>query len=86
MRVDDLLNLPELALQVRVRGRVDRPIRWVHTIEIKAPGRSCAAARSSRSRGSATPWRSSRGASTMHWTAESPTSASASPEPRRSCA
>ncbi|TDD36740.1 helix-turn-helix domain-containing protein [Saccharopolyspora elongata] len=39
MLVEDLLNRPELALQVRVRGRVDRPIRWVHTIEIKAPGR-----------------------------------------------
>ncbi|WP_010306056.1 PucR family transcriptional regulator ligand-binding domain-containing protein [Saccharopolyspora spinosa] len=39
MLVEDLLNLPGLALQVRVRGRVDRPIRWVHTIEIKAPGR-----------------------------------------------
>ncbi|MGP4018254.1 PucR family transcriptional regulator [Saccharopolyspora sp. 5N708] len=39
MLVEDLLNRPELALQVRVRGRVDRPIRWVHTIEIQAPGR-----------------------------------------------
>ncbi|MCI2419179.1 PucR family transcriptional regulator ligand-binding domain-containing protein [Saccharopolyspora sp. K220] len=39
MLVEDLLNLPELALRVRVRGQVDRPIRWVHTIEIQAPGR-----------------------------------------------
>ncbi|MGW1676791.1 PucR family transcriptional regulator ligand-binding domain-containing protein [Saccharopolyspora sp. NPDC002376] len=39
MLVEDLLNLPELDLRVRVRGRVDRPIRWVHTIEIQAPGR-----------------------------------------------
>ncbi|MER6993297.1 helix-turn-helix domain-containing protein [Saccharopolyspora hirsuta] len=39
MLVEDLLNLPGLDLQVRVRGRVDRPIRWVHTIEIQAPGR-----------------------------------------------
>ncbi|RKT85918.1 DNA-binding transcriptional regulator, PucR family [Saccharopolyspora antimicrobica] len=39
MLVDDLLNLPELDLRVRVRGRVDRPIRWVHTIEIESPGR-----------------------------------------------
>ncbi|TDD02999.1 PucR family transcriptional regulator [Saccharopolyspora terrae] len=39
MRVDDLLRTPELALEVRVRGQVDRPIRWVHTIEVRAPGR-----------------------------------------------
>ncbi|GAB3301591.1 PucR family transcriptional regulator [Parasphingorhabdus pacifica] len=26
-------------MQVRVRGKVDRPIRWVHTIEVRAPGR-----------------------------------------------
>ncbi|MER7013423.1 helix-turn-helix domain-containing protein [Saccharopolyspora sp. NPDC000359] len=39
MLVEDLLNRPELDLRVRVRGRVDRPIRWVHTIEIQAPGR-----------------------------------------------
>ncbi|MBA8826060.1 hypothetical protein FHX42_003436 [Saccharopolyspora lacisalsi] len=39
MTVDDLLRDPELALQVRVRGKVDRPIRWVHTIEVRAPGR-----------------------------------------------
>ncbi|GAA2342141.1 PucR family transcriptional regulator [Saccharopolyspora halophila] len=39
MLVDDLLRDPGLALQVRVRGEVARPIRWVHTIEISAPGR-----------------------------------------------
>ena len=39
MQVGDLLNTSELALQVRVRGDVDRPIRWVHTIEVRAPGR-----------------------------------------------
>ncbi|MER7077791.1 Purine catabolism regulatory protein-like family protein [Saccharopolyspora kobensis] len=38
-RVDELLNLPELDLRARVRGRVDRPIRWVRTIEIESPGR-----------------------------------------------
>ncbi|GAA4619398.1 helix-turn-helix domain-containing protein [Saccharopolyspora hordei] len=39
MLVEDLLDRPELDLRVRVRGRVDRPIRWVHTIEIESPGR-----------------------------------------------
>ncbi|GAB3678553.1 hypothetical protein [Saccharopolyspora tripterygii] len=39
MQVGDLLNTTELALQVRVRGDLDRPIRWVHTIEVRAPGR-----------------------------------------------
>nr|WP_246330841.1 helix-turn-helix domain-containing protein [Saccharopolyspora hordei] len=33
------MDRPELDLRVRVRGRVDRPIRWVHTIEIESPGR-----------------------------------------------
>lgn len=39
MLVDDLLRVPGLDLQVRVRGQVNRPIRWVHTIEVSAPGR-----------------------------------------------
>lgn len=39
MVVDDLLRDSELALQLRLRGDVDRLIRWVHTIEVPAPGR-----------------------------------------------
>jgi hypothetical protein len=39
LRVDDLLGNHELALEVRVRGEVDRPIRWVHTIEVGSPSR-----------------------------------------------
>ncbi|GAA4829233.1 helix-turn-helix domain-containing protein [Saccharopolyspora rosea] len=39
MLVAELLDNPELDLRVRVRGRVDRPIRWVHTIEVSDPGR-----------------------------------------------
>ncbi|QUH04477.1 PucR family transcriptional regulator ligand-binding domain-containing protein [Saccharopolyspora erythraea] len=39
MLVDDLLGKPELALETRVRGNTQRPIRWVHTIEVRAPGR-----------------------------------------------
>ncbi len=37
--VADLLDDPELALDVRARGNTERPIRWVHTIEIGAPSR-----------------------------------------------
>lgn len=39
MLVEDLLQNPALALDVRVHGKLDRPIRWVHTIEVHAPGR-----------------------------------------------
>ncbi|GAB2743605.1 helix-turn-helix domain-containing protein [Salinifilum aidingensis] len=39
MLVAELLDDPELALDVRVRGNVERPIRWVHTIEIDVPSR-----------------------------------------------
>ncbi|OXM75075.1 MULTISPECIES: helix-turn-helix domain-containing protein [Amycolatopsis] len=39
MLVEDLLSDSALALDVRVSGRVRRPIRWVHTIEVADPGR-----------------------------------------------
>ncbi|WP_017974548.1 PucR family transcriptional regulator [Actinopolyspora halophila] len=39
MLVEDLLADEELSLDVRVRGDVTRPVRWVHTIEINAPAR-----------------------------------------------
>ncbi|GAA2780032.1 helix-turn-helix domain-containing protein [Saccharopolyspora taberi] len=39
MLVDDLLREPGLGLELLVPGNVDRPIRWVHTIEVRAPGR-----------------------------------------------
>ncbi|MDR7304161.1 PucR family transcriptional regulator [Haloactinomyces albus] len=39
MLVEDMVADPALSLDLRVRGRLDRPIRWVHTIEIPRPGR-----------------------------------------------
>ena len=39
MLVGELLDDPGLALRVHVRGDLQRPIRWVHTIEVRSPGR-----------------------------------------------
>lgn len=39
MHVRDLVDDPALALDVRVTGDLDRPVRWVHTIEVPDPGR-----------------------------------------------
>lgn len=39
MLVQDLVGDPALSLDLRVSGELDRPIRWVHTIEIPRPGR-----------------------------------------------
>jgi PucR family transcriptional regulator, purine catabolism regulatory protein len=37
MTVQELLNDPDLGLRVVVDGALDRPIRWVHTTELKDP-------------------------------------------------
>lgn len=39
MLVGELLEDPDLGLEVRVHGDLQRPIRWVHTIEVRSPGR-----------------------------------------------
>ncbi len=39
MLVEDMVGDSALRLDLRVPGRLDRPIRWVHTIEIPRPGR-----------------------------------------------
>ena len=37
MTVQELVNDPDLGLRVVVDGALDRPIRWVHTTELKDP-------------------------------------------------
>ena len=37
MTVRELLDDPELGLRVVVDGTLDRPIRWVHTTELRDP-------------------------------------------------
>lgn len=39
MRVRDLVEDPALDLRLEVVGDLERPIRWVHTIEVADPGR-----------------------------------------------
>lgn len=38
MLLHDLLDDPALGLEVLVRGAPDRPVRWVHSIEVADPG------------------------------------------------
>jgi purine catabolism regulator len=39
MTVQELVNDPDLGLRVVVDGALDRPVRWVHTTELKDPTR-----------------------------------------------
>ncbi|WP_020494753.1 helix-turn-helix domain-containing protein [Sciscionella marina] len=39
MLVRDLVTDPELRLELRVSGALDRPVRWVHTTEVADPAR-----------------------------------------------